>query len=799
MLGKDVNSVEDACGLLANLKQSYMIILDNADDPNFDYQVYLPSSVQGVVIMTSRFVDCKQFSTSGWEALINLDQDECRELLLKAAGIPKQHWEAHKEATNNIVHLLGSHTLALIQAGAYVSKGHCSLSDYPRIFQQQRRRLLEFRPAQARSRYCDVYTTFEASAEVLSEDALQLLGIISVLHFSFLSLSIFERAWEGSQLAGCVASVSESGLGDMSSWDVSQPPDLTDMSYNETGIDVLNEWHVARLPSFIGSDNRQWDHYQLNEAIYLLNSLSLITIVEQDGARGISMHPLAHAWAKDRKKTETRGQSWREAGSLLTLSTRGSTSRERVERHLQPHLQSLVDEKLKSDIISGHQRNMLALAWSCCWMLVQMRDDSRLERLLQEVYQEARLDSDSVQPGLVPLYHLLAQSRYFSGHHKMAVDLMEQVVKIRRETLAEIHPSRVLSEHLLAVVYYKSGQIDEARKLLEHIVKIRRKTLSETHPYLLDSQLILATTYLADGRIAEAITMLEHVVQIQERTLTKTHLDQLASQYELARAYQADGRIAEAIILLEYVAKIEETLLSETHPHRLASQHVLATAYLADGRIAEAITILEHVVKIQERTLTKTHLDQLASQHVLATAYQADGRIAEAITMLEYVTKIEETILSETHPHRLASQHVLATAYLADGRIAEAITILEHVVQIQERTLPKTHLDQLASQHELARAYRADGQIAEAITLLEHVVKIKEMTLAETHLSRLVSQHVLAIAYEADGQIAEAIKLLEHVVKIRETTLAETHPSRLRSQRALARALNLLPLPPNCE
>ena len=409
MLGNDVDSVEDACGLLSNLKRPYLLILDNADDLNFDYQVYLPSGTRGTILMTSRFADCKQFSTTGWDALTNLGQGECRELLLKVAGIPQHHGEAYAEAANNIVDLLGSHTLALIQAGAYVARGHCSLTDYPRIFQQQRRRLLEFRPAQARSRYCDVYATFEASAEVLSEDALQLLGIISTLHFSFLPLSVFERAWEGSQRAARIASVSESELGDISSWDVSQPPDLTDMSYGETGVDVLNEWHVSQLPSFINSKDRQWDHYQLNEAIYLLDSLSLITMAEQDGASGISMHPLAHAWAKDRKKPETRGRSWIAAGSVLTLSMRGSTSRERVERHMQPHFQSLVDEKLKSDIICGHQRNMLALAWSCCWVLVQMRDDSRLERLLQEVFQEARLDSASVEAGLVPLYHLLAQ------------------------------------------------------------------------------------------------------------------------------------------------------------------------------------------------------------------------------------------------------------------------------------------------------------------------------------------------------------------------------------------------------
>ena len=114
MFGVEVDSVEDACGLLANRKKPWLLILDNADDPSFDYQVYIPSGTQGSVIMTSRFADCKHFSTVGWETLTPLMKEECQELLLKAAHIPKEHWKAHTDAAESVVCLLESHTLALI-------------------------------------------------------------------------------------------------------------------------------------------------------------------------------------------------------------------------------------------------------------------------------------------------------------------------------------------------------------------------------------------------------------------------------------------------------------------------------------------------------------------------------------------------------------------------------------------------------------------------------------------------------------------------------------------------------------
>jgi tetratricopeptide (TPR) repeat protein len=838
MFGAEVDSVEDACGLLANRKKPWLLILDNADDPGFDYQIYIPSGTQGNIIVTSRFAGCKHFSTVGWETLTNLEREECQELLLKAAHIPKEHWKAHTDAAESVVCLLESHTLALIQAGAYVAKGHCKLSDYPKIFHRQRRRLLEFRPTQARSRYCDIYTTFEASAEVLSDDALQLLGTISVLHFSFLPVSVFESAWVGSQQAVHVASESEDGLGDLPSWDVSQLPGFTDASDNETGFDVLNDWHVSQLPAFIGTENNQWDSYRLSEAIYLLESLSLITTAEQDGVSGISMHPLAHAWAKDRQKPEAKKHSWVVAGSVIALSVRGSTMRMRLERHLQPHVQSYVDERTISNILCGFQRNTLALVWSSSWMLMRLREDSRLERLLHELFREAGLDPARPQCSLVPLYHLLAQSHYLSGHWKMAVNLMEQVVEIRRETLDETHRNRLASQHVLAMAFRENGQTKEAVKLLEHVVKIRKATQAETHPSRLASQHELASAYQNNGQIEEAVKLLEYVVKIKATTLAETHPDQLVSKHNLAVAYQDTGRIEEAIKLLEYVVKFRETTLAETHPSRLASQHNLAGAYKDNGQIEEAVKLLEHVVKIEATTLAETHPSRLTSQHNLAGAYKENGQIEEAVKLLEHVVKIRETTLAETHPDRLASQHNLASAYEDNGQIKEAVKLLEHVVKIKvttlaethpslltsqhnlasayedngqiekavkllehvvkirATTLAETHPNRLASQHNLAGAYKDNGQIKEAVKLLEHVVKIKATTLAEAHPSRLVSQHNLASAYEENGQIKEAVKLLEHVVKIEATTLAETHPDRLISQQALARALDLLPTHP---
>lgn len=251
MLGQKVDSVEGACRLLANTRKRCLLILDNADDPRSDYSAYLPSSMQGTAIMTSRYAECRRFNNIGWEALADLDLLSCTELLLNAAEVPKERWGAETKAAGGVVRVVQSHTLALIQAGTYVARRHCKLADYPAEFERQRAKLLKFSSTQARSRYGNVYATFEASADVLSEDALGLLGVVSALSYSFLPASLFESAWRGSQQArGRIADFGP-GLGDLSSWDVSQPYSVIDMTGNETGLDVLNQWHMAQVPAFV--------------------------------------------------------------------------------------------------------------------------------------------------------------------------------------------------------------------------------------------------------------------------------------------------------------------------------------------------------------------------------------------------------------------------------------------------------------------------------------------------------------------------------------------------------------------
>ena len=77
LLGFSLHTIDDILQLMSNLKTSWLLILNNADDPDFDYQEYFSSGDMETIIMTSRVADCSQYKTIGSEILTSVGQKEC--------------------------------------------------------------------------------------------------------------------------------------------------------------------------------------------------------------------------------------------------------------------------------------------------------------------------------------------------------------------------------------------------------------------------------------------------------------------------------------------------------------------------------------------------------------------------------------------------------------------------------------------------------------------------------------------------------------------------------------------------
>lgn len=825
ILGAPTETIEDALLALANTKKNWLLILDNADDCEFDYQRYLPSGIMGTVIMTSRNSECSRYSTVLAEEIGPLDEEHSKQLLFKAAQVPEQQWQFYDEPAQGIARLLGSHTLALIQAGAYISKGYCQLAEYPERYHKQRKRLLEHYPKQEQSRYRHVYATFEASVDVINSeqdgrDALDLLGVLAMFHYSQFPELVFQDA--------CNKAIKLRNV---------EPPIVQDES-------DLGLWHISQLPSFMDGQTDEWDDFPLKKAYNLLDSLALVTKVSTNGLVGLTMHPLVHAWAKDRLQVHIQQQIWLSAGCVLALLQQ-SGMWYTYRREMKPHIISLlicdvdivsdVDTEPDVDIVLnvdtvihfGTQTQILPVLYWYGVALDTIREDVKLEAFLRSIYKYLQISPGEPSEPYIKIWYMAYRNAARMGRHKQAVLLLAHILDFLKAMRPDTHPYTIELQQELAEAYFDNGQREDAIKLAEHAAKMT-DSLTEADPSRLKSQHMLASTYIRSGRTIEAIEVLERVAKAQD-SLPDSQPDRLNTLRMLSMAYFCDCQPKAAIRVLEHGIKITENALVTADPQRLSSQHALADIYLKAGQIKEAVKLQEHVVRIRRQVLVEADPVLQDSLHLLTDAYLRNGQIKEAIELQERISKYQES-LPETHPTRLRSQNKLAVAYFKNDQINEALRLLEHVVMVQQSTLVETHPSLLDSQIDLVRAFFRNKQIDKALTLLEHNIQMRKKVFGASHPDLLFSLHILADIYRYNGQILESISLwehivaaecqvgqtgqlcrsksqfalgkaylansqideatalIEHVVRVRESFLSKSHPNLLGPQRKLARA-----------
>lgn len=567
---------------IANLQHPWLLVLDNADDPTMDYQPYFPLSTWGVVMMTSRNEDTHQYATARPTVLQGLSVNAARDLLMKAARVPADQHSVLLEDATRVATLLQSHPLAVIQAGAYVALGGCRLSQYPAVYSQQRRRLLEFRPSQAQSRYRDVYATFEASADALKQsstasarDALDLLPLLAVGAATHLPLMVFEAAWQ------CARAI---------------PPEMEHDPEDENLYD-LTVFYVARLPPFLDVKATAWDAFRLAEAVQQLKSFALVTTNMSRTSVNVSMHPLVQAWSRDRQNADEQHRNWLSMACIMVLADRSGTVDHMLKGQLQAHVESVIDWRVDTMFADAPSRSIARVLVQCGWILHYRRNPSKVRALVRMLMARLGLDEEKAERAWLDLYELSGRNLSDYGMPVKAIPLLEQIVEFRKESVAMSDWNLQWARHSLAVAYQKAGHTMEAITLMEEVVRIQKQTLEVNYPERLILQHTLARMYHDYGQTREAITMMEEVVRIDEQTLEANDPERLISQDALARMYHDCGQTREAVTLMEEVVRIREKTLEVDDSERLTSQHKLAVYLWEVGECERAYELMSHVVQ----------------------------------------------------------------------------------------------------------------------------------------------------------------------------------------------------------
>ena len=361
----------------------------------------------------------------------------------------------------------------------------------------------------------------------------------------------------------------------------------------------------------------------LRASVTLLASFSLIT---RDSDASLSLHPLVHDWCRARMSEAEQQSSCRRAVSLLGRSVEWRYETEDYD----------------------FRRSLVSHVHACLRVHDRRSED---------------FDDDNMQE-----WHTLAMILGENGWTWDALEMMEQVVHLRKAKLGEDHPNTLWSMHCLAICYSEAGRLAEALQLTEQVLHLRKTKLGEDHHDTLYSMHNLAIGYSKAGRRAEALQLTEQVVHLRKIKLGEDHPNTLQSMHSLAVYYSEAGRRAEALQLTEQVVHLRKTKLGEDHPDTLHSMHNLAIWYSKAGRRAEALQLTEQVLHLYKIKLGENHPDTLRSMHNLAVRYSEVGQQAEALQLTEQVLHLRKTKLGEDHPDTLNAVKLLA--YIS-GRTGE--------------------------------------------------------------------------------------------------------------------------------
>ncbi|KAH8831071.1 hypothetical protein DL96DRAFT_1811998 [Flagelloscypha sp. PMI_526] len=597
----DQPPIDDALRILRTRQEEWLLFFDNADDPSFNLRPYLSWS-HGNVIITTRNPELRAHAPKCSIWVDRLDLEDAKQLLLR--GLLTGEGSKEQEAAADIE--LGCLALAISQARAFLAKGLCSLSEYLPLYLQNHKILLEHDSAQKTDDYrYSVYTTWTISFNKLSSNAALLLELLSFMHHDSIPTQLFQDAWE-------VYTIQDEDA---------VPPILVEFLLSFTAIDLT--WDILRFRSLIGE----------------LLSFSLLEFDQLQHT--ISLHPLVQQWA--RGYSQDYQDRARATQTLLALAA--------------PMGDSILDN-MKRTALLPHVRESVAMGITQHYTLL-----SRMGHvfwhggLLQhrfDVYQQELTENHRIlgagHPKTLRSMSSLAVTHSDLGQHSKALELREQVMKLRKQFLGQEHPDTLRGISSFANTCSSLGQHDKALELNRRVLELRKQNFGEEHPDTLESMHNLAVTYSSLGQHRNSFELNEQTLKLRKQVLGEEHPDTLASMSNLANNYSDLGQHHSALELKEQVLKLQQQILGEEHPYTLANMNNLANTYSDLGQHRKALELMDQVVKLRKQVLGEEHPRTLGSMNNLANTYSDLGQYRDALELHEQVLEVRRQVLGEEHP-----------------------------------------------------------------------------------------------------------------------------------------------------
>ncbi|QRV81205.1 kinesin light chain [Ceratobasidium sp. AG-Ba] len=584
-------SHETALRWLGDQQERWLMIIDNADDPDVDIRRYFPRSNRGSILITTRI---KRYTSlaEGYSSDIQVSEmqpEEAMMLLLRAAKIKNTELSTgEREATIKLLKDLGYLALAVLQAGAYIFRSKCSIAQYCEMLTLHRQTTLEKYsrlPIRIDDYQKSVYTTWHMSYTLLSTNAKQLLHLMAFMRHSDIIEDIFRRF--SVRIQAYAPEIPASG---------------TERE--------IRTYVTTYFESYIDSTG-VWDSSAFSQTMAEMLSYSLVSYDKVD--KTYSFHILVHDWAAT-MVDHPIAVAIEHTAFLLAVSIDYEDTLESLDykRRVETHVSKLLGQQQRPN---ANNASPFAEVYrrSGKWNQVE-----KMEQIVVDGRREALGEED---PATLESMNNLANTYQGQGRYQEAAALLEQVVMVQKRALGYQHRQTLISLRSLASTYYNLGRYTDAQSLYLHILDTSERVYGHDHPDTLSIMHELARLYQAQGRYDETVALLVRVVDSRTQLSGDEHPSTLSSLQVLASIYYDQCRYDEAESMQVHVLEVMKRRIGDEHPDTLDAMSNLALTYYAKGQYDEAESVQVNVLAGIERVYGKDHPVMFNNMKDLANTY----------------------------------------------------------------------------------------------------------------------------------------------------------------------------------
>lgn len=277
-------------------------------------------------------------------------------------------------------------------------------------------------------------------------------------------------------------------------------------------------------------------------------------------------------------------------------------------------------------------------------------DPAQHEAQLRALLSQAQAHLGLAHATTVLAMHNLGSVLQSSGKWQEALELSEQVVKLRGERFGPEHPQTLYTRNLLATLLFRLGREDEALALMQDVLSARRRALGESHPSVWVSTQALGALLVSRGESEQGAALLRQAITAFDARFGPASNYALVARDALAQAEERLGHVDEARRLYEEVLSHgmgDDGLL---RAEAMSTRNNLAMMLMDAGDHGQALAQFDRLLPEAEARFGGEHPYVAMYRGNRAQCLSNLGRVDEALPEFERSLQVLRASLGESHP-----------------------------------------------------------------------------------------------------------------------------------------------------